>query len=300
MEAQFEAVVSDADSSLRCRYFACDDLTEDHAWHYHPEYELTWFLKGAGSRFVGDSIERYTSGDLVLIGPNLPHCWHNDVGHEAAELIFVQFDPGCLGADFLALPEAERISKLLHRADCGIHFKGEISQRVGERLRALAVQQGMTRLIGLLEVLNLLAEWPEYELLAATSYQSNNEINPMNRARIETVHQYVRANLAGHISQAEIASQIGLSAPAFSRFFRAAAGRTFVNFVNLLRVNQACRLLSGTKLSITTIALDCGYDNISNFNRQFLALKGMNPTEYRVHVQRMRGAPTTTELRQVS
>ena len=121
--------------------------------------------------------------------------------------------------------------------------------------------------------------------LAASDYRLNNDITPINRHRIEIVHRYVRESLELEISQAEIAERLGMTAPSFSRFFRAATGQTFVDFVNILRVHKACRMLGGGVASITEIAMDCGYRNISNFNRQFRALKGMNPSEYREHAR---------------
>src|SRR5215469_13654583 len=91
MEPRFEAVASDEDSSFRCLHFACDRFADDHAWHYHPEYELTWIIRSQGVRFVGDSIQTYGPGDLVLVGPNLPHCWQNEADGPGPELIVIQF-----------------------------------------------------------------------------------------------------------------------------------------------------------------------------------------------------------------
>jgi transcriptional regulator GlxA family with amidase domain len=153
-------------------------------------------------------------------------------------------------------------------------------------MRAMVDAAGMARIVKLIEILDVLASCHSYSLLASADYHFSNEINPVNRQRIETVHQYVRKNLSSDIKQAELAMMVGLKPPAFSRFFRAATGQTFVGFINLLRVNEACRLLCDSRLSVTTIAMECGYRNISNFNRQFLAVKGLNPTRYRDLVRR--------------
>jgi AraC-like DNA-binding protein len=146
-------------------------------------------------------------------------------------------------------------------------------------------ERGLHRLAKLLDVLVILSEAANTKTLASRNYQLNNDITPVSRSRIEKVHRYIRENMADEISQAKIAASLGLTSPAFSRFFKAAMGQTFVNFVNILRVNEACRLLSGTQ-PITEIAMECGYQNISNFNRQFLALRGINPTEYRQRLRR--------------
>jgi transcriptional regulator GlxA family with amidase domain len=159
-------------------------------------------------------------------------------------------------------------------------------QHIGKLMRAMVDAAGMARIVKLIEILDVLASCHSYSLLASADYHFSNEINPVNRQRIETVHQYVRKNLSSDIKQAELAMMVGLKPPAFSRFFRAATGQTFVGFINLLRVNEACRLLCDSRLSVTTIAMECGYRNISNFNRQFLAVKGLNPTRYRDLVRR--------------
>lgn len=284
MDPQFEAVHSDADSSFRCLHFHCGSFAQDHAWHYHPEYELTWVARSEGTRFVGDSIQHYDPGDLALIGPNLPHCWHDEPAVEGAdspEVVVVQFGPDCLGRGFLELDAAREARDLLARAAQGIVFTPATARDVAPLLLAMTRQRGLERVARLLDVLAVLAAAKGARTLASPDYQLNNDINPVNRRRIELVHRYVRDQLAGDISQAHVAQRLNLSPPAFSRFFKAATGKTFVEFVNALRVNEACRLLGGSNTSITAIAMACGYRNMANFNRRFRALRGMNPSEYR-------------------
>lgn len=288
MDPMFETVHSDVDSSFRYLHFSCAHLADDHAWHYHPEFELTWVVRSAGTRFVGDHIARYYAGDLVLLSPNLPHCWHNETpepGGDQPELFVAQFNPESFGAGFLSLREAAPIARLLESANCGLQFTGPVVGQVGRLMRRMETLRGMGRLLCFLEVLNTLAECKQATALATHDYPLHNDINPVNRRRVELVHRFVRERLSGDISQAEIANALKLSAPAFSRFFRAATGKTFVAFVNTLRINEACRLLHDTTQSITEIAMACGYNNVSNFNRQFLALQGINPSRYRSCVQ---------------
>jgi AraC-like DNA-binding protein len=288
MEPRFESVRSDIDSSFRCLRFSCDSFSDDHAWHYHPEFELTWILRSEGTRFVGDSIQPYGVNDLVLVGPNLPHCWHNEptmAGSGTPDLVVVQFQTGCFGTDFMELGAARSLRRFLSHAQQGIAFDTRTAARVGPLLTGMTEEHGLHRLARLLDVLVILAEAEDTVTLASRDYQLNNDITPVSRSRIEKVHRYIRENMADEISQAEIAAALGMSSPAFSRFFKAAMGQTFVNFVNILRINEACRLLSGDK-PITEIAMECGYQNISNFNRQFLALRGLNPTEYRRQLRR--------------
>ncbi len=289
MDPQFESIHTDADSSFRCLHFRCETFAVDHAWHYHPEYELTWVVSSEGTRFVGDSIRPYGPGDLVLLGPELPHCWHDEPaarGTGSPEVVVVQFRADCFGQDFLALDAARAVGELFRRASRGISFGASTARQVGPELLGMTRQRGLRRMARLLDVLAILSAAGDTSLLASQDYQLNNDINPANRRRIETVHRYVREKMTEEISQADIARRVGLSPPAFSRFFKAATGKTFVGFVNTLRVNEACRLLSGTSRTVTEVALACGYQNMSNFNRQFLALRGMNPSEYRRQLRR--------------
>jgi AraC-like DNA-binding protein len=283
MEPRFESVHTDIDSSFRCLRFSCESFSDDHAWHYHPEFELTWIIRSEGTRFVGDSIQPYGVNDLVLVGPDLPHCWHDEPtanGSGSPDLVVAQFQASCFGDDFLDLGAAKGLRKFLDHARQGIAFDSRCARQVGPLLLSMTEERGLHRLAKLLDVLVILSEAENTMTLASQDYQLNNDITPVSRLRIEKIHRYIRDNMANEISQAEIAAMLGMSSPAFSRFFKAAMGQTFVNFVNILRVNEACRLLTGYQ-PITEIAMECGYQNISNFNRQFLVLRGVNPTEYR-------------------
>lgn len=284
MEPRFETVETDAASSFRCLWFRCKSFAEDHTWHYHPEFELIWVVRSHGTRFVGDNIEPYRGGDLVLVGPSLPHCWHNesDGDDDTPEAVVVQFRPETFGRDFLDLPEFEPIKRLFRASKCGLHIEGETAELVQSKMRALFDSKGVARLIGLLDILRVLAE-ADHDLryLASADYHITNDITEVNRQRIESIHRYVREHLASDINQSDVARLVGLTPPAFSRFFRRATGQTFVGFVNILRINEVCRTMTDSNECITNIAMNCGYNNIANFNRQFLALKGMNPSQYR-------------------
>ena len=288
MKPMFEAVDSDADSSFRCLQFSCKHFSDNHTWHYHPEYELAYVVSSEGTRFVGDSIQHYAPGDLVLLGSNLPHCW-NDEPHSAEpsapELIVLQFAAHSFGNGFLALEEAAPIRRLLESAEVGLHFADAVTTEAAALMSAAVQQTGFDRLLRLMEILNLLAHSPSRSPLATPEYRLASSISPINQQRIEKTHRYIRENLAGEIRQADIAEMLTLRPPAFSRFFQNATGRTFVTFVNTLRVNEACRQLLNSSLPVTEIAMACGYNNVSNFNRQFLTLKGMSPSAYRRYVR---------------
>ncbi|TQV80104.1 AraC family transcriptional regulator [Exilibacterium tricleocarpae] len=287
MDPKFEAIESDANSSFRCHHFYCTSFADDHTWHYHPEYELTWIIQSSGTRFVGDSIEHFSPDDLVLVGPNLPHCWYNDLiprtPDSHTETMVVQFRKDFLGHDFLRLPESVPIKYLLERAKNGIAIEADTAVKIRKLLRDMLAAGSLERMIILLQILHALASSKDIRTLTSEKYHLENDINPLNRSRIERIHKYVREHIGEEISQTEIAKLAALTPPAFSRFFKKATGLTFVKFVNLLRINEACRLLVIDEMEITEIAYACGYNNISNFNRQFLSIKGLNPSDYKAH-----------------
>ena len=297
MDANFETVQADTNSSFRSLWFTCTSFAEDHTWHYHPELELTYIIKSEGTRFIGDSIEPYAPGDLVLVGPNLPHCWHDEHPKQSRtsgpELIVLQFSSEALGRDFLSLPELAGVRQLFKASGSGLHVQGATAKRVQKRMEGVFDAQGFSRLLCLLEILEWMAHSPkDLRKLASAQYRIEKDITEANRRRIELIHRYVRENLAREISQAEIAALTGLTPAGFSRFFRQATGHTFMAFVNRLRISQACRALMESDESVTEIALTCGYNNMAHFNRQFLALKGMNPTQFRNQRDRLKAHRT--------
>lgn len=283
MNPQFETVSPEAGSSFNFTHFQCESFAADHTWHYHPQYELTWITRSSGTRFVGNSIQPYEPGDLVLIGPGLPHCWHNDDHGETGEqpeLFLLQFDEDVLGERFFALPEARGLRDMLRESARGLHFPSGLVDSVGPLLRRLEHARSVERIILFLDILGTLATSAR-KPLAAEDYQMANDISPANRSRIEKVHRFVRDHLRDDICQAEVADRLNMTPSAFSKFFRSATGHTFVNFINILRINEACRLLSTTDANITQIAMQTGYNNISHFNRQFFQLKATTPSDFR-------------------
>lgn len=273
--------------------FSSGGFAGHDAWHHHPEYELGWITGGQGTRFVGDSVEPYRVNDIILLGPNLPHFYHDDAaprsGRSPPGLVTLQFRSEVVDRHFLGLPEVRGIAALLRVASQqGLQVQGETADRVQERLSTLSAKAGMARLIGLLEILEILAQGRgDLRPLASLDYLGGKGSAITTRRRIEQIDRHVRENLEQEIKQVEVAGLVGLTPHAFSRFFRRATGQTFVGFVNRLRINEACRRLLETDDGITEIAFGCGYWSIANFNRQFLNLKGVNPSRFREQRLRM-------------
>ena len=278
MKARIEKVSTDGGASFLCRRRV--DPRFGFYWHVHPEIELTCIVRSRGRRFVGDSIEPYEDGDLVLLGPNLPHTWASDPRRAGRqEAVFCQCSETFLGPDFLRAPECSPLRRLLERSSRGLRFTGKTQKTAARRLEGMERLQGLARLAALLEVLDLLARSREQRPLSSREFVP--ELRPGDADRIDRVCRLLNERFTGRVTLAEAAAAAHLSIPAFSRFFRRKTGRTLVAYLNELRTGLACRELIETDRSVSDIAFESGFNNLSNFNRRFLELKGMNPREFR-------------------
>lgn len=255
-------------------------------WHFHPEFQLTLVLKSAGYRLVGDNISPLAPGDLVLVGANLPHVWQQDAGggRAAVHAIVVRFLDTLLGRDFLEIPEAAAVKRLLRRAARGLRVTGRTRDAVAERLQRLPAAQGLQRVAGLLEILELLARSRELKPIASAGFVPS--LSGEDQGRMERVIAHIHAHLTGDVDRAGAARAAHLSEGAFSRFFKLRTGKTLPEYVNELRVGRACRLLADEPRKVTDIALDCGFRNLANFNRRFREITRLTPRDYRRQLQR--------------
>ncbi len=258
-------------------------------WHFHPEFQITLVLKSTGYRLVGDSITPLVPGDLVLVGANLPHVWQQDSGggRTAVHAIVVRFLGTWLGRDFLELPEAAAVQRLLARAGRGWHITGRTRDAVAERLARLVGAQGLGRVAELLGILDVLAGSRELRPIASAGFVP--DLSPADQGRMARVTAHIHAHLTGTIDRATVARAAHLSEGAFSRFFKLRTGKTLPEYVNELRVGRACRLLAEEERKVTDVALDCGFRNLANFNRRFRELMRRTPSEYRRQLQRSAG-----------
>jgi len=255
----------------------------DCPWQVHPEYELILVRQSNGYRIVGDNIAALTPGDLVLVGPGLPHIWQNEpvAGRPSrvhAQLI--QFDAGLLGDGLLKLPAFEPVRRLLvERATRGLHFVGATRDRVSALMAELDRATAFERVLLFLRILGELAGSRDGRPLASAGFTA--EAPAYDQERMDRVFQYLNTHLGDVVHLSDVARIVSLSDGAFSRFFRLHTGKTFPQFLNELRIGRACRLLIESDKTITEVSYECGFTNLSNFNRQFLRLRRTSPRQYR-------------------
>jgi len=253
--------------------------------HYHPECELTLVLKSYGQRQIGDNIENFTSGDLVLVGSNLPHAWKNDelftrgASNQKAQAIVVKFRSDFAGAGFMERPEMLAIRNLIEdQAHFGIKLNGELSTQVADILLKFPQMDDTDRLIQLLLILNIISRSKEYKLLASTAYR-NEKVE--NTHRVNHVLEYIMEHYHEELSLENIASKIGMSRNAFCRFFKNGTRKSLFTIINEVRIGKACQLLAETDMNVLQICFACGFNNISGFNKSFKKYKGTSPLKYR-------------------
>ncbi len=251
-------------------------------WHSHPEVQITLAIRSQGYRIVGDNISPLTNGDCVLVGADMPHVWHQDSAgknNKAVQAIVVRFREDFLGADWLRQPEMEHLQRLFLRARRGLEIRGRTRTAVSELMLRLSQQQGLRRVITLMEVLDLLSHSTDLKALASAGFKPVLEAT--DQERMGRIMRFIQDHLTEELSRDELARVASLSAGAFSRYFKSRTGKTLPEYVNELRIGQACRMLSVSDVAVTDIAFDCGFRNLANFNRWFLKLTGLVPRDYR-------------------
>ncbi|HEY4351798.1 MAG TPA: AraC family transcriptional regulator [Paraburkholderia sp.] len=255
-------------------------------WHFHPEYEIHLITATTGKFFVGDHIGNFAPRNLVMMGANLPHNWVSNVpsGERVDERCLVlQFDSGFVARAIAAFPEFKRIEPLLDASRWGLLFAPETGAAAEPVMREMLGAQGLRRIVLFIELFDLLAQGAEPVKLASAAYRAD----PTRYAgtRINHVLSFIDKNLSQELRESELAELAGQSVSAFSRYFRRHTGVPFVQYVNRLRINFACQLLMSGELNITDICYRVGFNNLSNFNRQFLLLKEMSPSRWRAYQQ---------------
>ncbi|GAB3257402.1 AraC family transcriptional regulator [Larkinella harenae] len=268
--------------------FIVKELVEAHFdpnWHFHPHYQLFLVEEGTGTRFIGDSIKPFTEGDLVFLGPNLPHLWRSDQpffqrnSNLITRGIVVYFSEDFLGDHFFDKPEMKLIQQLLQHARRGLEWSGPTRSMARQVLRDLSSHPvNFSRVLTFLQLLNDLSHATDHQFITSLGY--TNTVKPSETDRMQQVHDYVLGHFHDDISLETVADLAGMTPPAFCRYFKTRANKTFSEFVSEIRIGHSCKLLMEGKLSVTQVSYESGYRTLSNFNRQFKGITGQTPSEY--------------------
>ena len=258
----------------------------DVNWHFHSEFQLFVVLKGSGTRFIGDHMQAFKEGDMVLTGPNLPHLWKNDKAYHNPlnELythgIVIYFPDNFLFESIFKLQEFEGIAQMLRKSSRGIQVLGSTNQKIKSLMVEMLHLHGTSSIIQLLQILELLVENQEdCQLIADAGYINTNKES--EKDRMGQVYEYVMQNFQDKVSLDHAAQISNLSVSAFSRFFKSRVNKSFSDFLTDVRISHACKLLHESDLSVNEISYESGFLTLSNFNKLFKDRVKKTPIEYR-------------------
>lgn len=275
MKAKLEDIPSEKGSSSFYAYRFRVPFFE-FKWHYHPEFELTYIIKGSGHRIVGNSYEHFSDGDLVLLGSNLPHTWSSKLyDGDYSEAIVIQFSREFI-SPFLEPKESKLIKNMIETSGRGIRF--DASEVLVSKIIELTETNGVDRILKLISILDVLSKKQTTPIASNTFH---NVVSKKSELRINKVCLFIQNNFYHKISLKEVADLIYLTESNFCKFFKKATGKTYSDYLNELRINEACRLLVQSEKTISQISFECGFETLSYFNRVFLNKKRITPTMYR-------------------
>lgn len=280
-----EKIEPEIGQSFALRKFEDANSNTQPFWHFHPELEIVYVKQGNGKRHVGNHISYFQGGELIMLGPNLPHYGFTDRMDGSSQEIVVQMKEDFLGPQFFKLPEMQAIDQLFERSKAGISFYGNTKFKVGSRLASMFHMDAFERLNEFINILQILAQSKEYNLLNASGVTL--VVQGQDTDRIDNIYRYVRENFTETINLEEVAALTNMAVPSFCRYFKKVTNKTFTEFVNEFRIVHACKLLSEEKHTISEVCFESGFNNFSHFNKMFKQKTGKSPNEYRKAVEKV-------------
>lgn len=278
-KSQFERIDMPGDSS-----YAWKEISDRHfmaPFHHHPEIELTLITAGHGQRFVGNTVEPFQAGDVALLGAHLPHAWFSDGRCRKSGAIVVQFHSETLGGGVLKAAELDAVRQLLKEAAQGIIMQGALAAEMQSCLAEMGQVSAVQRLTRLLDLLDRTARAGESERRSLKAEVPEETVSLVDRKRLDEVLRYIHAHHQQPVPLTDVAKVAGLGPESFSRFFRRLTGRTFIETLIQIRLASALARLRESTDTIAAVAYACGFEDLSNFNRQFRRAYGITPSEAR-------------------
>lgn len=257
-----------------------DPLSND-VIHFHNTFEIAYIKKGKGQRIVGNSIERFTDGDLVIIPPYMPHANYGEAPKNifTSEATVVYFLPDWLAEEHINNKDFANVKKLMEQMQQGLWIYGNTRKKIIREMKVLSDRDGIQNIISMLSILKLLAESHEYKSLTSIGYSGN--YNTEHVSRIDEVYEFVIKNFKEKITLESIAESVHMTPTSFCKLFKNKTGKTLTSFVNEIRISYACKLLMNDGMDISEICYESGFNNLTSFNKNFKYFTKENPTTYR-------------------
>ena len=265
-----------------------DQFHLDSPFHFHQLCELVWIEKGSGKRLIGDRVENFSDGDLVMMSPNLPHIWQNDVYSRRKEKCRTKATVVYFPPDFVLNLSDEPsiirpIERLIRKASRGIRIFGNTHEHVTRILADISPGDGFKKILSFLTAMDILSRSKELECIASVSYRNCNDEKDI--MRFSEVYQFLMQNFRRDIRLEEVAAICHMTPTAFCRYFKSRTGKTFTEFFQEIRIGHACRLLQDKNNSISGTCYQSGFNNLASFNKTFKAITHKTPSDYRKDYQ---------------
>lgn len=254
-------------------------------WHFHPEIEILLVEKSIGTVYMGDGINRFTEGEISIVGENIPHWWKSDplylenTNSLNTKALVIQFNKEIFESNFINLPEMTAIKSLIDRSQRGIQFLGATREQLGKRVKKIFRLKGINRITELILLLNQMATTTEYRYHSSVGY--SQMVNSYDFYRFNKVQEYIIRNFNQTVKLEDAAKAVSMSPTAFCRYFKKHTGKTFVEFLTEFKIGQACKFLSEEKMTVSRASIESGFNNLSHFNEQFKKIVHLTPTEYK-------------------
>lgn len=279
MKATLEQITGKEQSSLTITNL--DRECFDGPYHYHHELELTWIRSGNGKRIIGSNISDYDQNDLVLVGSDISHCWKSSDNKPGirSKAIVVQFSKEFLGSALVDVPELRHINSLIETLNSGIIINGETKKIVISKMKLLIKADRIERLMKFIEILDEISR--SAETISVGALTDKLKYPTVEKDRFQRIYSYLINNYQKELNLKDIASLANMTPPAFCRYFKTIARKTFTEVVIEFRINHACHQLKSSDESISQVCFDSGFGNLSHFNKTFKSKTGYSPLQYR-------------------
>lgn len=283
MKELLEQIKLNPDESFYIGVF--QDHIDKSSWHYHQEYELSFITEGSGRRIVGDSIEAFYPGDLIFIGSRIPHVWFSEEPHlkqhsgRTLESVYLLFNNDILPPELISLPEFNHVKKAIKLSERGIRITGDTLNNVSRIMLQLPYLDNLKRLMLFYEIMDIIGRSDSFSYLASRNYVKSKF--KTTNSRIKRIHEYMMKNYNEEINLDKIADIAHMAPASVCRFFKASTGLTIFEYLNKIKIDYSCQLLLNSDLNIVNISYDCGFNNLSHFNKQFKKFNGKTPTQFR-------------------
>jgi AraC-like DNA-binding protein len=280
MEISEEKLTSKENITFITRHYRQDNFTSPR--HFHLEYEIAYIEESKGKLYVGNNIVEFGPGNLFLFAPKLVHCFKNNKisnpSSKKAKATVILFKKEFLGNSFLERKEAVLLNKLLANAEAGIRFFTPPTEVIS-LIKKLSFNNGLKSVLDLLSILDYLSKCTEYKMLSAKWVKKH--YYKLNDGLVNKIIDYVEVNFSKDTIYKNAVEMSGMSTAAFSRYFKHKTEKTFTRYVNELRIAHAQKMLINTDLLIQDICPQCGFNNLTYFNRTFKNINNLSPRHFR-------------------